>query len=192
MLPEPNYPARPQQFIGRRDQIEAFEEALRYTTVTRRMASFAVLGDWGIGKSSLLLKFASILARSEHKILPVSLSVRTDFGDYRNLAERLLDKLAKTLATSESIVDRISSEAKKWKLKRVNVGGLTLDRETRRFLSSGSTLLTDALEDAWKCFLKPAHLDGQCFSWTTFIISRVQHTRLWQSGISSSRLALRA
>ena len=163
MLPEPNYPARPEQFIGRRDQIEAFEEALRYGTVTRRMASFAVLGDWGIGKSSLLLKFASILARSEHKILPVSLSVGTDFGDYHNLAENLLDKLAKTLATSESIVDRISAEAKKWKLKRVNVGGLTLDRETPRFLSSGSTLLRDALDDAWKCFLKPAHLDGAMF-----------------------------
>ena len=47
MLPEPNYPARPEQFIGRRDQIEAFEEALRYSTVTRRMASFAVLGERG-------------------------------------------------------------------------------------------------------------------------------------------------
>ena len=149
MLPEPNYPARPEQFIGRRNQIEAFEEALRYSIVTRRMASFAVLGDWGIGKSSLLLKFASILGRSsEQKILPVNLSVGTDFGDYRTLAESLLDKLAKTLATSESIVDRISAEAKNWKLKRVNVGGLTLDRETPRFLSSGSVLLRDALEDA--------------------------------------------
>ena len=148
MLPEPNYPARPQQFIGRRDQIEAFEEALRYSTVARRMASFAVLGDWGIGKSSLLLKFASILARSEQKILPVSLSVGTDFGNYRNLAESLLDKLVKTLATSESIVDRIRAEAKKWKLKRLNVGGLTLDRETPRFSRSGSALLGDALEDA--------------------------------------------
>src|SRR5215469_1981432 len=110
MLPEPNYPARPEQFIGRRNHIEAFEEALRYSTLTRRMASFAVLGDWGIGKSSLLVKFASILVKSEHKILPVSLSVGTDFRDYRNLAQRLLDKLAKTLATSESIVDRVRAE----------------------------------------------------------------------------------
>ena len=63
MLPEPNYPARTEQFIGRRDQIEAFEEALRYSTVTRRMASFAVLGDWGIGKSSSMLRHYNAIAR---------------------------------------------------------------------------------------------------------------------------------
>ena len=57
------------------------------------MTSFAVLGDWGIGKSSLLLKFAAISARPEHRFLPVSLSVGTDLIDYRRLAERLLDKV---------------------------------------------------------------------------------------------------
>jgi hypothetical protein len=34
MLPEPNFPVRPERFIGRRPQIEAFEEALRYSSVT--------------------------------------------------------------------------------------------------------------------------------------------------------------
>ncbi|PYU25971.1 MAG: hypothetical protein DMG32_11055 [Acidobacteria bacterium] len=163
MLPEPNFPARPEQFIGRYRQIEAFEEALRHSSVTRRMTSFAVLGDWGIGKSSLLLKFAAISARPEHRFLPVSLSVGTDLIDYRRLAERLLDKLAETLARSESIVDRVRAEAKNWKLKGISVGGLNLERETARFLSSGSALLSHALDDAWKRFVKPSDFNGAIF-----------------------------
>src|SRR5205807_7407296 len=87
VLPEPNFPAKPDQFIGRYPQIQAFEEALRQSAVTRRMPSFAVLGDWGIGKSSLLVKFAAISARPEHRFLPVSLSVGTDVADHRRFAE---------------------------------------------------------------------------------------------------------
>ena len=59
MLPEPNFPVKPNEFIGRQVHLNAFAEALEHSTVTGRMASFAVLGDWGIGKSSLLLKLAA-------------------------------------------------------------------------------------------------------------------------------------
>jgi len=163
MVTEPNSPAKPERFIGRCDQIEAFEEALRYSSLTGRMTSFAVPGDWGIGKSSLLLKFADISARPQHGIFPVSLSIGTDLTDYRRLAESMLDKLAEALATSDSIVERIRAEAKNWKLKRVSFGAFTLNRETPRFLSSGSALLRYALDDAWKRFLKPSHFNGTMF-----------------------------
>src|SRR5438105_2156790 len=129
MLPEPNFPVRPERFIGRRRQVEAFEEALRYGSVTGRMTSVAVLGDWGIGKSSLLLKLAAMSARPEHRILAVSLSVGKDLVDYRRLAKSMLDKFTETLAASESIAERVRLEAKNWKLKRISVGGLNLDRE---------------------------------------------------------------
>jgi hypothetical protein len=59
VLPEPNFPVKPNEFIGRHVYLDAFAEALEYSKTTGRMASFAVLGDWGIGKSSLLLKLAA-------------------------------------------------------------------------------------------------------------------------------------
>ena len=118
MLPEPNYPARPEQFIGRRHQIEAFEEALRYSTVTRRMASFAVLGESGIGKSSLLLKFVAVYSKPQHGMLPVILSVCIDLGDYLRFAESLLDRFAGTLAAKSSLAIRVRSEVRNWGLKR--------------------------------------------------------------------------
>ena len=163
MVPEPNFPAKPEQFIGRGDHIHAFEEALRYSALTDRMTSFAVLGDWGIGKSSLLLKLANICAQPQHGICPVNLSIGTDLTDYRRLAESLLDKLAETIATSHSIIERVRIEANDWKLRRVSVGAVTLERERPLFLSSGSALLRHALNDAWKRFLRPAHFNGAMF-----------------------------
>jgi len=163
VVPEPNFPATPEQFIGRGDQIHAFEEALRYSSMTDRMTSFAVLGDWGIGKSSLLLKLAAICAQPQHGICPVSLSIGTDLMDYRCLAESLLEKLGETIATSHSIIERLCTEANDWKLRRVSVGAVTLERETPLFLSSGSALLRHALNDAWKRFLRPSHFNGAMF-----------------------------
>ncbi len=131
--------------------------------MTDRMTSFAVLGDWGIGKSSLLLKLAAICAQPQHGICPVSLSIGTDLMDYRCLAESLLEKLGETIATSHSIIERLCTEANDWKLRRVSVGAVTLERETPLFLSSGSALLRHALNDAWKRFLRPSHFNGAMF-----------------------------
>jgi len=49
VLPEPNFPVRPDEFIGRQAQIEIFCQALRQGLQAGRTASFAILGDWGIG-----------------------------------------------------------------------------------------------------------------------------------------------
>ena len=59
MLPEPNFPVRADAFVGRRLEIDIFRQALQQGLQTGRTESFAVLGDWGIGKSSLLLRFAA-------------------------------------------------------------------------------------------------------------------------------------
>src|SRR6266550_424151 len=103
MLPEPNFPVSPQEFIGRKAHLEAFTEALRYSTLTGRMASFAVLGDWGIGKSSLLFKLAASCADSNFRMLPVTLSLSNDISDYMKFAEALCDRLAHALLTSDSL-----------------------------------------------------------------------------------------
>src|SRR5437773_4822701 len=87
MLPEPNFPANPNEFIGRKGHLDAFTEALQYSALTGRMASFAVLGDWGIGKSSLLLKLAATCSDSAFRMLPVTLSVSKDISDYMRFAE---------------------------------------------------------------------------------------------------------
>jgi hypothetical protein len=158
VLPEPNFPVKPDEFIGRQAHIEIFAEALRHSVITGRMASFAVIGDWGIGKSSLLFKLAATCSEPNFRMLPVTLSISKDISDYMKFAEALCDRLANVLLASDSLATRIRAEIENWKLTKVSVGALTIDRQNRRyFLSSGSALLRHALIEAWEHFIRPAY-----------------------------------
>lgn len=161
MLPEPNFPVKPDEFIGRRPEIEAFRLALQQGLLTGRTSSFAVLGDWGMGKSSLLLKFAAVSAEPTFGMLPVFLSSSKDIRDYLRLAECLLDKFAETLANVLTLRARLRSELQNWRLKRATWGGIACDRKAPPFfLSSGSALLRHTLIEAWRRFVQPSHLKG--------------------------------
>jgi hypothetical protein len=164
VLPEPNFPVRPDEFVGRRRQIEIFCQALQQGLQAGRTASFAVLGDWGIGKSSLLLKFAALSAQPSFAMLPVFISASSDVGDYLRLAENLLDKFTHALLAVPTMQARLRVELRNWRLKRVNLGGVGLERESPRlFLTSGSSLLRHKLKDAWDHFLPRARLNGAIF-----------------------------
>jgi hypothetical protein len=131
---------------------------------TGRTPSFAVLGEWGIGKSSLLLKCSAVCEEPEFKMLPVPFSVSKELGDYRHFAETLLDTFSECVARSPSVETRVRRELQNWKLKRVNVGAFSLDRGTPQFfLSSGTATLKHAIQDAWRRFIRPAQLNGIVF-----------------------------
>lgn len=164
MLPEPSFPANPADFIGRAPEIESFKAALHQSLVTKRMPSFAVLGNWGIGKSSLLFKLAACCCALQPPMLPVHLSISQDIGDYLRFAESLADKLADALAASDSLTAKLRTEARNWKFKQFRAGPLTAEREApRRFLTSGSALLRHRLAEAWRHFIRPAQLAGGVF-----------------------------
>ncbi len=164
MLPEPNFPVRPEEFVGRRRQIETFCQALQQGLEAGRTASFAILGDWGIGKSSLLLKFAALSSQPSFAMLPVFISASGDVGDYLRLAENLLDKFTDALLAVPTMQALLRVELRNWRLKRVNLCGFALERESPRlFLSSGSSLLRHKLKEAWNHFLPQARLNGAIF-----------------------------
>ncbi len=164
MLPEPNFPVRPEEFVGRRRQIETFCQALQQGLEAGRTASFAILGDWGIGKSSLLLKFAALSSQPSFAMLPVFISASGDVGDYLRLAENLLDKFTDALLAVPTMQALLRVELRNWRLKRVNLGGFALERKSPRlFLSSGSSLLRHKLKEAWNHFLPQARLNGAIF-----------------------------
>lgn len=164
MIPEPNFPAQPDQFIGRNTQVEAFRQVLVQGVLTGRTPSFAVLGDWGVGKSSLLLKYAAFSSELEYAMLPVFFSVSTELSDYKRFAECLLDTFTRALETSDSLATRVRSEVQKWKLSKVSVAGLSLDRQgPELFLSSGTAILKHTLHEAWREFIRPAAINGVIF-----------------------------
>lgn len=164
MIPEPNFPVKPQAFIGRRAQIEGFRQALRQGLMTGRTSSFAILGDWGVGKSSLLLKFADVCAEPEFNLLPVFTSVSKDIHDYLRFAESLLDKFSESFLARPNLQARLRTELRNWRVKRLSWHGVNVERESPRlFLSSGSSLLRHTLKEAWSRFLRIAGLNGAIF-----------------------------
>jgi hypothetical protein len=164
VIPEPNFPAKPEEFVGRKLQIEAFRRALQRGRETGRTPSFAVLGDWGIGKSSLLLKCSVICTEPQFNVLPVQFSVSRELANYRGFAEGLLDTLSETLAQSHSATIRVQRELQNWKISRVSVGAFSADRNSPEFfLSSGSAILRHALHDAWRRFIRPSGFNGVIF-----------------------------
>jgi hypothetical protein len=164
MLPEPNFPVKPDDFVGRTEQIEEFRRALQFGLATGRTSSFAILGDWGIGKSSLMLKFATVCAEPAFAMLPVFISASKDIHDYLRLAESLLDKFMEALMTAPNLQTRLQAELRNWRFKRVSLGGVNLERESPRlFLTSGSSLFRHTLKEAWDRYLRAAQLNGAIF-----------------------------
>ena len=163
MLPKPNFPVRADAFVGRRQQIEIFRQALQQGLQTGRTESFAVLGNWGIGKSSLLLRFAALCSQPPFAMLPVFLSVVRDIRDYMRLAEVLLDKFAEALLAVPNMQARLRGKLSDWRFKRVNFGSGLKGESSRLFLSSGSSLLRHMLTEARDHFLLPAGLKGAIF-----------------------------
>jgi hypothetical protein len=164
VIPEPNFPAQPDEFVGRETQIDAFRQVLAQGLLTGRTPSFAALGDWGVGKSSLLLKYSALCSTSEYRMLPVFFSISTELSDYKRFAEGLLDTFTRALETSGSLETRLIGELQKWKLSRVSLGGVSFERQgAELFLSSGTAILKHALHDAWRQFIHPAGIKGVIF-----------------------------
>jgi AAA ATPase domain len=164
VLPEPNFPVRPSEFVGRKSEIDEFREALRHGLAAGRTSSFAILGEWGIGKSSLLGKFADLSSEPAFAMLPVFLSASSGIHDYLRFAEILLDKFAEALLSHPNLQGRLRTELQDWRFKRSHVGAVPFEGESlHRFLSTGTSLLRHTLTEAWNRFLRPAGLKGAIF-----------------------------
>jgi len=164
VLPEPNFPVRPSEFVGRRSEIDEFREALRQGLVTGRTSSFAILGEWGIGKSSSLGKFAEMCSEPTFSMLPVCLSAPGGIHDYLRLAEILLEKLAEALLSHPNMQGPFRTELQDWRFKQSHFSAVGFEHESPRlFLSTGTSLLRHTLKEAWDRFLRPAGLKGAIF-----------------------------
>ena len=164
MLPELNFPVRTDEFVGRRGEIDTFRQTLHQGLIAGRTSSFAILGEWGIGKSSSLWKFADVCSEPTFAMLPVFLSASSDIHDYLRFAEILLDKFVEALLSRPNMQARLRTELQDWRFKQAHFGGVAFERESaHRFLSTGTSLLRHTLTEAWDRFLRPAGLKGAIF-----------------------------
>lgn len=161
---EPTYPVDPANFVGRGEEIKKFKDSVEQGISSSRTPSSAILGEWGIGKSSLLLKLNDILQKDYREILTLVFPVSKDLVDYSIFAQALLDRFHSEIVSTSKISNRIRVELKRWHLEKIGFSGISLERKhPSYFLSSGSALLRHNLEEIWRKFLAPAKIKAVVF-----------------------------
>ena len=160
---KPNYPTDPEYFVGREKEIERFRYNIEQGSLYK-LDSMAVLGQWGIGKTSMLIKYKDIIQKDFTQVIPITLSITTDLKDFTKFAQTLLDVFQVQLLKYHGFDNKIRGELSNWTLKKLSLLGLEIESEkTSPFLTTGSNLLNFKLREIWDKFLKKSDVRGVVF-----------------------------
>ncbi len=143
----PGSPVDPNDFVGRTRQIEEFKQKLRQTA-GGSLASMAVTGGYGVGKTSFLHKCKSIAEAEKALTIYFSLS-EMKAADKRTLSEELMERI-KEKVREEVLLKRMSEDILGALVKIHLKSDAGLEMEIRPFSpSSKSPNLQAALKEAW-------------------------------------------
>lgn len=154
----PQHPADPEHFANRKEIIDYFKSnAVSFAKTPRaKPVNFAVLGEWGVGKTSVLYKFQQILIQELSKYIK---SFNFIFSLTPQICENLdnffrtfLNQLKEEYTASASIKDRLKLEIEKWTPTiKIPIADITRKDLTTYFAKD--------LENLWKKHLQVAKLD---------------------------------
>ncbi len=167
----PRYPIDPEFFANRKKEIERFERDLKRTLDSKLPENVAILGDWGIGKSSLAYRFAHISANKEGaRILSTGLSIPRTIRSMDEFCFLLLNKLNQDIASSENITNKLRNEIKKWRMKTLGIGPFEMERREEEIPKIPFALLQTHLIELWKDYLSKESVDA-----VAIIIDDIHH-----------------
>lgn len=153
----PQQPAQPEYFAGRKAEVDYFRKTAINSAKLNPPAplNYAILGSWGLGKTSLTYEFRDIaLGELQRKIscvcIQCSLSPQT-CKNWDSFSVYILSTVHSTLNATSKIKAKIGAEIRKWE-PQFNVGFFGAKRKTE---TSQPDLLT-ALKSLWHEHLKPA------------------------------------
>lgn len=141
----PGGPIEPEYFIGRKDEIKLFERFLK-STKDGNPFNIAVLGERGIGKTSLLRKFEDIGGKSG--CICVRGSLDPSISNLPELCTYILE-LIREKGVGKS--GKIKEFFKKYNLERVKINLLGLEAELEKgYTSSLQITFRKELEEIWE------------------------------------------
>lgn len=152
----PSFPVNPRYFINREEVVDSFKKAFDRSTKTEFPTpdNIAILGDWGIGKTSVLRKFESI-AMEEFKEREVFSAIveliPTACNSFGSFTAKVVDDIDRNLNVQASVLAKIRGEIRNWRIKSVGIGGVELERAKEK---SDAAAFTDTLVDLWEILEK--------------------------------------
>lgn len=154
----PQYPADPEHFANRNEIITYFKSNVISFAKTPKAkpVNFAILGDWGVGKTSVIYKFQRILIpelskqiKSFNFIFALTPQVCEDLD---NFFQTFLNQLKEEYTATAGIRDKLKLEIEKWTPTKIPIAGITRKDSTTYFAKD--------LENLWKKHLKAARIDA--------------------------------
>ncbi len=151
----PAYPANPKYFVDRTEVLNSFEKAFGRSIKTERPTpdNIAILGDWGIGKSSVLRKFeAMALENKERRVFSATVRLIPSFcTSFDSFTANVINDIERNFTVHAPLLAKVREEVKNWRIK-INLPGIGMERIPRRI--SGANIFGDALLNLWKVLEK--------------------------------------
>ena len=156
----PQYPADPKYFADRSEHLAYFTQAIVNSAKIRPPApsNFIVLGDWGMGKTSLIYKMKEVVLkelRSQVNAFCFHFSLDPACcRSWDDFSLAFLTQLKKNYETSTSLKERVVKELLQWKVS-FSFAPVSVQKEAKTEHLS----LVDSLEELWKKHLVPSKVE---------------------------------
>lgn len=154
----PKHPASPQYFVNRKAILEHFKNQLLTSAKTRppKPDNIAILGEWGIGKSSTLQKLEDLclsqkLVKTFTALIELTPETCTNFEGFSN---RTRDEIERSFKTSDiSLLSKLKRDLMPgWRFKTIELGVVTVGKQSKE--KSNITSFENSLRELWKVLSK--------------------------------------
>ncbi|MDD2777781.1 MAG: AAA family ATPase [Methanocellales archaeon] len=164
----PTFPVNPKYFANRKDILSSFRKSFDRSKKTEMPTpdNISILGDSGLGKTSVLRKFEAI-ALEEFKYRKVFSAIvgltPTSGNSFFSIFSKVVDEISGNFATNIPVTTEMKNEIKDWKTKSIRA---STRAESERTTSDESALMMfrDALIDLWE-ILKKRGIDTVLLMW---------------------------
>lgn len=144
----------PRVFIGREKEIEIFERKLDEALKLKKYDHFLILGEWGIGKTSLLREFKKIA--QSNRILTSYLPIREfqETDGFISATKHLISQIPKNLPVKYESLKNFMEYLRGIGISLPVIGGGIQLPEKIDLIEDPQVLLLDALERLWHAVKK--------------------------------------
>ena len=154
----PYFPADTRIFANRGREQEFFVQGLRQGLHPQGPGPWnvALLGPWGIGKTSLLRRFAAITTDFERPAAPIYLTVTSGLDGLDGFIFLLLEHVKEMLLSRRDWPTKIRQELSRWEIS-LQMGPVRLSHRSNRSNESvhtGVSLLYKGLYRLWESILQ--------------------------------------
>ena len=144
------YPADPKFFAGRKEELNILKKALNDTIYSKPPTphNIATIGDWGVGKTSLLNKFITIATDLKCSTCKITLTPEK-CKDMNSLVYNTIDEIHNSLWKSGDVPAKIKEKVSEWKVDSLKILGIEIKRE-EKVRPTPSTILKNRLIELWE------------------------------------------